>query len=200
MPMVPNSIRRAASSAAGAVVAIGVAASGYASADAGQVPPRLPVFTPGPSDWSPNFALWPYSTFTDKVTPEMIGGMSDSCQWFNAQYDPLMGQANDFENSLRAHGDNYSGVQAQANAVVANLDQSTGFLGPRLQPLTIRNNLDNYGPYSPIYGGEQITSVMFQLSSISESIKKQDVSGVLHAHVVHAFGWGNALRDSGACA
>lgn len=129
----------------------------------------------------------------------MIAGMSDSCQWFNAQFDPLMGQINDFNNNLANQHDVYSGVQGQANGIVASIDQSTAFLAPRMQPLTIRNNLDNYGPYSPIYGGEQMTSVTFQLSRISESMKRKDPSGVTHANIVHAAGWGNALRDSGAC-
>lgn len=181
------------------MVAVGVGLCGPAGADPGQAPPPLPVFTPGPTDWSPNFDIWPYNTFTYQVTPEMIGGMSDSCQWFNAQFDPLMGQINDFNGSLAANHDVYSGVQGQANAVVANIDQSTAFLAPRLQPLTIRNIPDNFGPYSPIYGGEAMTKVLFQLSRISESMKKKEPSGVTHANIVHGQGWANALRDSGAC-
>lgn len=182
-----------------AVAVVGLGLSGSASADPGQEPPRLPVFTPGPTDWSPNFELWPYNTFTYQVTPEMVGGMSDACQWFNAQFDPLLGQINDFNRSLDAQHDVYSGVQQQADAVVANIDQSTAFLAPRVTPLTITNTPDNYGPYSPVYGGEHITSIMFQLSRIADSIKHQEPSGVTHANIVHAAGWGNALRESGAC-
>lgn len=116
--------------------------------------------------------IWPYSTFTYQVTPEMIGGMSDSCQWFNAQFDPLMGQIDAFNRNLADHRDVYASVQSQADAVVADIDRSTGFLGPRLQPLTIRNTPDNFGPYSPIYGGEQLTGVLFQLSRIADSMRK----------------------------
>lgn len=179
-----------------AVAAAALVGSGTAGADGA---PPLPPFTPGPSDWSPHSDIWPYSTYTEKVTPEMVGGMSDSCQWFAAQYDPLMDQINDVNRSLGANQDVYSSVQAQVNGVLANIDQSTAFLAPRVQPLTIRNNPDNFGPYSPIYGGEMMTSVLFQLSSIAESMKHKDPSGVTHAHIVHAAGWGNALRDSGAC-
>lgn len=192
--MVPKRWRRAGAFA----LAVAVAVPGYAAADPGQPPPS-PGFTPGPSDWSPHSDIWPYSTFTEKVTPEMIGGMSDSCQWFATQFDPLMGQINDFNRSLGGQHDVYSGVQGQANGVVANIDQSTAFLAPRIQPLTITNNLDNYGPYSPIYGGELMTSVLFQLTRIADSIKRKDPSGVTHANIVHAAGWGNALRDAGAC-
>ncbi len=183
------------------VVAGGLVPTGVAGADSDQPPPPLPVFTPGPTDWKPNFDIWPYSTFTYQVTPEMISGMSDSCQWFNAQFDPLMGQIYDFHGNLNGKASDYSagGVQAQADAVVANIDQSTAFLAPRLQPLTIRNNPDNFGPYSPIYGGEYITKAMFQLTRISENIKQKNPAGVLHANVVHATGWGDALKSSGAC-
>src|SRR5690625_5258522 len=83
---------------AGLLAVAGIGAPGVAGADSDQPPPPLPVFTPGPTDWKPNFDIWPYSTFVDKVTPEMISGMSDSCQWFNAQFDPLMGQVHDFQD------------------------------------------------------------------------------------------------------
>jgi len=179
----------------------GMVLSGHATADSDQPPPPLPVFTPAPTDWSPNFEIWPYTTFTYQVTPEMISGMSDSCQWFNAQFDPLMGQVGDFNRNLGDKRDDYSagGVQRQANAVVVNIEQSTAFLAPRVQPLTITNTPNNFGPYSPVYGGESITSVTFALTRIGESIRKQDPAGVTHANIVAATGWGNALRDSGAC-
>ncbi|MCB0948179.1 MAG: hypothetical protein KDB44_02680 [Mycobacterium sp.] len=176
-----------------------VVGSGQATAESD--PPPLPVFVPGPTNWSPNFDIWPYNTFTYQVTPQMVGGMSDSCQWFNAQFDPLMGQINDFNRRLGDLHDDYStgGLQQQANAVVANIDQSTAFLAPRVAPLTITNTPNNFGPYSPIYGGEAITSVTFQLTRIAESMRQQDPAGVTHANIVAAIGWGNALRDLGAC-
>lgn len=186
---------------AGPMLATAVVLSGHAHADSGQPPPPLPVFTPTPTDWSPNFGIWPYNTFTYQVTPEMTRGMSDSCQWFNAQFGTLIGQINDFNRALGDQHDDYSagGVQSHANAVVANIDQSTAFLAPRVKPLTITNKPDNFGPYSPIYGGESITKLTFQLSRISESIKRKEPSGVTHANIVAADGWADALRNSGAC-
>lgn len=164
-------------------------------------PPPLPVFTPAPTGWSPHVDFWPYSTFTYQVTPEMVGGMSDACQWFTAQFDPLMGQINDVNRNLGEHHDVYSagGVQQQANVVVANIDQSTAFLAPRVKPLTIRNTPDNYGPYSPMYGGEAMTSMLFQLSRIADGMRKKQPSGVTRANIDAAAGWGNSLRGSGAC-
>lgn len=188
----------------GAALTVGVALAaallgpaGPAAADA--PPPPLPVFTPGPSDWSPHTEVWPFSTFTYQLTPQMISGMSDSCQWFAAQFNPLLGQIYDFNRVLGDQHDVYAAVAPNAAAVLANIDQSTGFLGPRVAPLTIRNTPDNFGPYSPIYGGEQITGVLFQLGRISDLIKKKTPSGVFHANVDSLGGWGNALRDSGAC-
>lgn len=162
-------------------------------------PPALPGFTPVPTDWSPHMDFWPYNTFTYQVTPEMISGMSDSCQWFDARFDPLMGQINDFNRNLAAHRDSYAAVQSQADTVVAGIDASTGFLAPRLQPLTIRNTPDNYGPYSPLYGGEQLTGMLFQLSRIADSIRGRQPAGFTRPHIDSAAGWGNALRNSGAC-
>lgn len=188
---------RASGAIAGAMSVVGVLA-GPAVAEPDQAP-VLPVFTPVSTDWSPHMDFWPYNTFTYQVTPEMIGGMSDSCQWFNAQFDPLMAQINDVNRNLADHRDDYAGVQSQADAVAANIDRSTGFLGPRLQPLTIRNTPDNYGPYSPIYGGEQLTGVLFQLSRIAEGMRKKQPAGFTRPHIDSAVGWGNALRNSGAC-
>lgn len=34
--------------------------------------------------------------------------MSDSCQWFKSQFDPLMGQINDFNRYLGDHHDDYT--------------------------------------------------------------------------------------------
>lgn len=126
-------LRRAGSglACAGPALTAAIALAGQAAADPGQPPPPLPVFAPAPSDWSPNSDIWPYNTFTARVTPEMIGGMSDSCQWFKSQFDPLMGEINDFNRYLGDQHDDYSigGVQGNAHAVVANIDQSTAFSG-----------------------------------------------------------------------
>jgi hypothetical protein len=181
------------------IVAVAVLLSGTAYADPD--PPPLPEFRPAPSAWSPNFTIWPYNTFTYRVTPEMVSGMSDSCQWFNAQFDQLMSQINDFNGALRDQHDDYSvgAARRHANAVVTNIDRSTAFLAPRVKPLIVTNTPDNFGPYSPLYGGESIAKLTFQLSRIGQSIKHNDPSGVTHANIVAAQGWANALRDSGAC-
>jgi hypothetical protein len=44
-----------------------------------------------------------------------------------------------------------------------------------------------------------MTHLVFQLSRISDSMKRKDPSGVTHANIVAATGWADALRDSGAC-
>lgn len=197
--MVRERLRRCGVAAAVLAGVILPSAAGLVSGTAGADPGRLPPFTPGPSDWSPHTDIWPYTTFTYQLTPEMIGGMSESCQWFAARFDPLMGQITDFNRVLGDQHDVYAGVAPQADAVLADLDTATAFLAPRVTPLTIRNNPDNFGPYSPIYGGEQMTGILFQLSRIADGIRRKEPSGITHAHVLAAAGWGNALRDSGAC-
>ncbi|KLO39366.1 hypothetical protein ABW17_20235 [Mycobacterium nebraskense] len=186
---------------AGLLLAGAVMLAAHSNADPDQPPPPLPVFNAAPSDWSPNFETWPYNTFTYQVIPEMVQDMAEACQWFNARFDALMGQIHDFNRALGDRHDDYSaaGAQRHADAVVVNIDQSTAFLAPRVKPLIITNKPDNFGPYSPLYGGESLTNVAFQLSRISDSIKRKDPSGVTHANIVAGTGWANALRDSGAC-
>ena len=51
-----TSLRRAGSAlvCTGSLLAVSAMLSGHSRADPGQPPPPLPVFTPAPSDWSPN--------------------------------------------------------------------------------------------------------------------------------------------------
>ncbi|CAJ1493048.1 hypothetical protein MU0083_000109 [[Mycobacterium] kokjensenii] len=184
--------------AAATMAALAALTPGPAAAEPDQAP-ATSDFTPTATGWSPHMDIWPYSTFTSRVTPEMIGGMSESCQWFDARFDALMGRINDFNRDLAAHRDAYAAVQGHADAVTADIDRATGYLAPRLQPLTIRNTPDNFGPYSPIYGGEQLTGVFFQLSRTADSMRKKQPAGFTRTYIDSAAGWGNALRNSGAC-
>lgn len=197
MMRLPSPVRPAAT-ALTVIAVCSVLVAGLAVADPDQ-PPAPGAVDPAPSEWSPHADFWPYNTFTDHVTPEMISGMSDACHWFGTQFDPLMAQIHDFNRMLADQHDAYPGVQAQANAVVASIDRATGFLGPRVQPLTIRNTPDNYGPYSPIYGGKEVTELLFQLSRIAEVIRKKQPAGFARPHLDAAHGWADALRNSGAC-
>lgn len=60
------------------------------------------------------------------MTEADITAEREMCGWFNAQFDTLMGQINAFNADLAANQDNYAapGIQHQADAVTANIDQS----------------------------------------------------------------------------
>ncbi len=63
--MVPTASLWAAGSLAAAAT-LGLAGAAHADPNP---PSPLPVFSPAPSDWSPNVDIWPYNTFTYRVTP-----------------------------------------------------------------------------------------------------------------------------------
>ena len=64
-----------------------------------------------------------------------------------------------------------AGVQAAADVVVANLDQSAAFLDPRAHTLFIINYPDQ-SEYSPLYNGDSIYHLWYQLTQISDKMKR----------------------------
>lgn len=185
---------------AGALLcAAGVFAASAAPANA-DAAPSLPVFTPYPSDWHPDYVTFPYNLWQNRVTPEMLIAQRDSCQWFNAQYDTLINQAKGFRDALDAAHDVWTapGVQAAANVLAANLDQSAAFLDPRAHTLYITNYPDQ-SEYSPLYNGDSIFHLWYQLTQISDKIKRQLPSGQIHANIATAEVYGNVIRYSGVC-
>ena len=163
--------------------------------------PSLPQFVPYESDWQPNTAVYPYNLWQIRVTPEQVTAMRDSCQWFNAQYDPLMSQVFGFQHFLDAHHDDWQapGVQQAAATIEANLDQSAAFLDPRAHTLFIVNYPDQ-SEYSPVYNGDSIYHLWYQLTQISDNMKRQLPAGQLNAHIATASVYGTTIRDSGVCA
>ncbi len=87
----------------GAAIACGAIGCGRhpaATAQADDGVPSLPVFVPYPSDWAPNYTVFPYNLWQARVTPEQVIAQRDACQWFNAQYDTLSSQAFGLQNYL----------------------------------------------------------------------------------------------------
>ncbi|MED5811926.1 hypothetical protein VST63_06095 [Mycolicibacterium sp. 050232] len=162
--------------------------------------PTLPEFVPHPSDWSPNYTVFPYNLWQVRVTPEQIDAQRESCQWFNAQYGTLMSQIVGFQNFLGGQHDYWTapGVQAAGDTVKANVDQSAAFLDPRAHTLYITNYPDQ-SQYSPLYNGDSIYHLWYQLTQISDKIAKQQPSGVINANIATANVYGNVIRDSGVC-
>ncbi|OBG86893.1 hypothetical protein A5698_02715 [Mycobacterium sp. E136] len=176
-----------------------VVASPAARAD--DAVPTLPVFTPHPSGWQPNYTVFPYNLWQIRVTPEQVTAMRDSCQWFNAQHDDLMTQAFGFQRFLDDHDDNWSapGMSQAGDVVAANLDQSAAFLDPRAHTLFIVNYPDQ-SEYSPVLHGDSVYRLWYQFTQISDKIKQRVPSGQINANTATANVYGSVIRDSGVCA
>lgn len=183
-----------------AAAAVLAATTFAATAGAEPATPSLPVFVPYPSGWSPDYTVFPYNLWQSRVTPEQITAQRDVCQWFNAQYDTLMTQVRGFEEFLGARHDVWSapGVQAAADVVAANLDQSAAFMDPRAHTLYITNYPDQ-SQYSPLYNGDSIYHLWYQLTQISDKIKGRLPSGQIHANIATAEVYGGVIRNSGVC-
>jgi hypothetical protein len=192
-------VRRVGATLACAAMVAGTGPMGAADAD-DQATPSLPVFEPHPSDWQPDYTVFPYNLWQTRVTPEQITAEREACQWFNAQYDPLMSQVFGFQRQLGDQHDVWSarGVQAAGNTVKANLDQSAAFLNPRAHMLYIVNYPDQ-SQYSPLYNGDSIYHLWYQFTQISDKINQKMVSGVINANIATANVYGNVIRDSGVC-
>jgi hypothetical protein len=197
-----SSLRRlgAAVLAAAAITAVQVG-DRPATANANDTTPSLPVFVPHPSDWQPNYIVFPYNLWQIRVTPEQVAAMRDSCQWFNAQYDTLMGQVFGFQTFLADRHDVWAapGVQPAADVIGANLDQSAGFLDPRAHTLFIVNYPDR-SEYSPVYNGDSMYHLWYQFTQISDKMKRRLPAGQINANIATANVYGTTIRDSGVCA
>lgn len=189
-----------AKSLAVAVVALVAAPAATAQPDSGAGTPSLPVFEPYPSDWTPDYTPFPYNLWQVRVTPEQIAAERDACQWFNAQYGPLMNGVFGFQDFLGDRDDDWAapGVQTAAATVVANLDRSAAFLDPRAHTLFITNYPDQ-SQYSPLFHGDSIYRLWFQFTQISDKITRRLPSGQINANVATANVYGTAIRDSGVC-
>lgn len=190
--------------AAAAVAATVVAHAGgglAVPAHADDAAPSLPVFVPHPSDWAPDYDVFPYNLWQSRVTPEQIVAERDACQWFNAQYDVLRDGVVGFQNYLADRHDDWSapGVASLSGVVTANLDQSAAFLEPRARTLFIVNYPDR-SEYSPLYNGDSIHYLWFQLTQISDKIRRRAPSGQINANVATMNVYGTTIRDSGVCA
>lgn len=193
-----RTLRWAASAVAAALLGLGLAPAGPAVAD--DANGLLPVFVPHPSDWAPNYSVFPYNLWQNRVTPEQITAQRESCQWFNAQYDTLRAQVFGFQNYLADRGDDWSasGVAGLADVVKTNLDQSAAFLDPRVHTLYITNYPDR-SQYSPLYNGDSLYHLWYQLTQISDKIARQRPAGQINANVATMNVYGGVVRDSGVC-
>jgi hypothetical protein len=174
-----------------------------AEADSTVPAPPLPVFTPTPTDWAPNFAF-PHNIHQNQVTDADITSEREMCEWFNAQFDILMDQINTFNANLAANHDDYTapGIQQQADAVTANIDRSEDYLEPRARAYTRKVDCDDdiCDTQFPIYEGDTFVGVWQQQSNISTGIKNHNPSGINNISIGLTNLLANGIRGSGVCA
>lgn len=171
-----------------------------AAAEPGVAAPSLPEIVPHESAWQPDYVTFPYNLWRTRVTPEQVVAMRDSCQWFNERSGVLMDQVLAFQRFLGDQRDDWTapGVAQTAAAVVANVDQSAAFLQPRADLLYIVNYPDQ-SEYSPVFHGDSIHWLWYQLTQISDKINRRVPSGQLNANTATALVYTNAIRNSGVC-
>ena len=90
------------------------------------------------------------------------------------------------------------GVQAAATTVRTNLDQSAAFLDPRVHTLYIVNYPDQ-SQYSPLYHGDSIYRLWFQLTQIRDKLRHRQQSGIINANIATANAYGTVITDSTVC-
>jgi hypothetical protein len=196
--------------AAGVLVAYVVAgiAAGFAVADPSNDydpvahydrPQRLPVITPAPSGWQPQFPF-PFDQTQRFVTAADISAERDMCQWYDAQYDILKHQVEGLNDHVVRNNGNFEtdGVAEQVDIVVANLDQSLDFLTPRASALT--QSTDHSGDvYSPIYGGDAFYGLWQQMTNVNNGLKARQPNWFTAPSFHLMQYWGSKIHRSHVC-
>jgi hypothetical protein len=161
--------------------------------------PPLPVIVPHPSNWTPRFPF-PYDANRKDVTGADIIAEREMCQWFTAEYRELVRQIDRFGfNLLEANNDWTVGqIQAQADAVAANIDQTEAYLAPRAQALTQTADFANDVHFA-IYGGEAFYRLWQHLSNVGVGIKARDTAWVNGPSVQRVKHWGSQINRSHVC-
>jgi hypothetical protein len=174
--------------------------AGRAYADPVDPPdPLLPVVTVTPSSWTPKFPF-PYNANRKDVTDADITAEREMCQWFKPQYRELVRQIDRFGfNLLEANNDWTVGqIQAQADAVAANIDRSEAFLAPRAQALTQAPDPSGDVHFA-IYEGEAFYRLWQYLSNVGVGIKTRDTAWVNGPSVERLKHWGSQIHRSYVC-
>lgn len=164
-----------------------------------EVAPPLPVVVPTPDDFQAHFP-YPFDESRASVTPADVTAEGEMCQWYTAQYETLMNQIDDFDiNLVKSNGDyGVANNEDLANAVTANIDQSTAYLAPRAQALT--QTQDYLGDsYFPLYQGESFFRLWQHLSNVSAGIRGRQQAWFYGPSVQRALRWGSRINRSHVC-
>lgn len=182
-----------------AVAALQMAAVAQAAPTVDEIAPPLPVVVPAPSSWQPKFPF-PFDQIRGSVTDADITAEREMCQWYNAQYEDLIGQIDRFDNNLIASNGDY-GVDNNtqlADAVTANIDQSVAFLTPRAQALT--QVTDHFGDQTySIYEGESFYLLWQHLSNVSAGIHGRQPAWFYGPSMQRVERWGSRIHRSHVC-
>lgn len=181
------------------VILAGSVTSAGAQPTVDEIVPPLPRIVPTPNNWQPKFP-YPYDQTRGQVTDVEINAEREMCQWYNAQYDTLMSQIDNFNvNITRNNGDYNVANNAQlADALTANIDQTVNFLAPRAQALTVRPDFAG-DLYFPLYQGESFYRLWQQLSNVSAGIRGRQPVWFYGPSTQHALRWGSRIHRSGVC-
>lgn len=173
-----------------------------ASAHAGPADPPdppLPMVTVAASSWQPKFPF-PYDASRKDVTDADVTAEREMCQWFNPEYRELVRQIDRFGfNLLEASNDWTVGqIQAQADAVAANIDQTEAFLAPRTQALTQTQDFAGDSHFA-IFEGEAFYRLWQHLSNVGVGIKARNTAWVNGPSVERVKHWGSQIHRSHVC-
>lgn len=177
-----------------------VAVGGSAFADPSDVPPPvLPEFVATPSDFVAQFP-YPYDQTQKNVTDVDVNAEREMCQWFTARYRGLRDQMDAFGfNLLQANNDWTVGtIQAQADAVAANIENAINFLTPRTTALTISQDFAG-DMYFPLYQGETFYRLWQELSNVNVGIRARNTAWVYGPPQQRVKRWASQIERSRIC-
>ncbi|WP_084014200.1 hypothetical protein [Mycolicibacter kumamotonensis] len=170
----------------------------------------LPPINVANTNWVPKFPF-PYNQTRSRVTDADIVAMGEMCQWYNGQYDILRRQIDRLQfNRAQAFGPgntwgaasdwdySYRGTQEDVDIVTANIDQSVGFLTPRVNALTRASDYMGDG-YFPIYEGKSFFLIWQDLSNASNGLKSHQPAWFTGAPILQFKRYGSRIGRSHVC-
>jgi hypothetical protein len=161
--------------------------------------PPLPVIASHVSNWTPKFPF-PYDANRKDVTDADINAERDMCEWFKSEYRELIRQIDRLGFNLDESSNDWTAgqIQAQADAVAANIDQSEAYLAPRTQALTQVQDSSGDSHFA-IFEGEAFYRLWQHLSNVSVGIRAHNTSFVFGPSVERAKHWGSQIHRSHVC-
>ncbi|KAA0110017.1 hypothetical protein [Mycolicibacterium sp. P9-22] len=161
--------------------------------------PSLPAVKVVPTNWTPKFPI-PYDETRKDVTDADINAQREMCQWFTSIYVELIRQVDEFGFNLLAASNDWTvgQVQAQADAVAANVEASVVWLAPRTLALTQTQDFAG-NSYFPLYQGESFYRLWQHLSNVGIGIRARNTAWIYGPSVQRTRHWGSKINRSHVC-